>query len=134
MYIFLSRFVIIGSFFFLSPFTNYLSIRSMDEMPGCSYLISESRNPKTFYGFICLLESESISLRSSVKTGISFIERKRNTSMKTSYRQSYSTNTTTNNGNMWIIIYIYRQRLIGWDESRACTIITYAYVSFWPSW
>lgn len=105
----------------------------MDQMSRCPDLISESSNPKTFHCSMSLLQGESISLRPSIKTRISLVESKGNTSMKTAYSESYSAYSATNNRNMWII-GIDGWRWISRNEPRTITVVTCIYMSFWSNW
>lgn len=115
-------------FFLLAPFTNYFSLWIVDNMPCSPYLVFESKNPKALHRFIGLLESKSVSLRSRVKAGISFIESKRNTSVETSNSKSYSAYSTTNNGNMWVIFCIKRCIVMRWEKSRSHAMVTFTYM------
>jgi hypothetical protein len=126
------RFIIVF-FHFFSPFTDYFPFCIVHNMPRRPYLTFESKNSKTFHRFICLLESETVPLRSGVKTCIAFIESERNSSVKTGYSKSCSADSSTDNGNMWIIC-IDRWRVFRRQEARSCAMNTDIFMSYWLDW
>lgn len=131
MHIFLFFSIII---ILLAPLTNYFALWIVDNMSCRPYLVFESKNPKTFHRFIGLLKSKSIPLRPRVKADISFIESKRNTSMKTCHSKRYATYSTTNNGNMWIIICINKCVVVRGEKSTPPTMFTFTYMSLRLNW
>ena len=103
-------------------------------MPRRAYLVFESRNPQTFHCLIGLLEGEPITLRPRIKACIPLIEGKRNAPMKARHSKSDSADTTTDDGDMGIIIRVDGWRIVRSDQSRPFAIRAYAYMPFWPNW